>query len=177
MCVMSIVVTFKCHLCSLSWRWACNAQNMYRTLILNKLNKKCITLVSLYWWTVMHSQQNIKYSFSSKWWITFYTVTLMQGSCKVALKVNEWKLTLHLPAELPCTFLTLNFINIHSIIKDTCGRTLPFTWCRECMVNSKSKQVFRPQNTQVAVRILHWWYFTTVCDGLEMLKNCTKNFP
>jgi hypothetical protein len=29
--------------------------------ILNKLNKKCITLVTLYWYTMMHSQQNIKY--------------------------------------------------------------------------------------------------------------------
>jgi hypothetical protein len=30
-------------------------------LILNKLNEKCITLVSLYRYTMMHSQQNIKY--------------------------------------------------------------------------------------------------------------------
>jgi hypothetical protein len=33
----------------------------WRPLILNKLNKKCITLVSLYWYTMMYRQQNIKY--------------------------------------------------------------------------------------------------------------------
>jgi hypothetical protein len=30
-------------------------------LILNKLNEKCITLVSVYGYTVMHAQQNIKF--------------------------------------------------------------------------------------------------------------------
>jgi hypothetical protein len=49
----------KCRLWSASWGWAGNARNMYRPLILNKLNKKCITLFSLYWCTVMHGQQNI----------------------------------------------------------------------------------------------------------------------
>jgi hypothetical protein len=39
----------KCRLCSASWRWASSARNMYRPLILSKLNKKCITLVLLYW--------------------------------------------------------------------------------------------------------------------------------
>jgi hypothetical protein len=34
---------------------------MQRTLILNKLNKKCIMLVSLYWYTMMHGQHNIKH--------------------------------------------------------------------------------------------------------------------
>jgi hypothetical protein len=48
----------KCHLWSISWGWAHNALNMYRPLILNKLNKKCITLVPLYWYTVRHGQQN-----------------------------------------------------------------------------------------------------------------------
>jgi hypothetical protein len=33
---------------------------MYRLLILNKLNERCITLISLYWYTMMHGQQNIK---------------------------------------------------------------------------------------------------------------------
>jgi hypothetical protein len=47
-------------LCSESWGLASNARNMYRLLILNKLNKKRITLVSLYWYTMMHGQQNIK---------------------------------------------------------------------------------------------------------------------
>jgi hypothetical protein len=37
---------------------------MFRALLaqlLNKLNKKCITLVSLHGYTVMHGQQNIKH--------------------------------------------------------------------------------------------------------------------
>jgi hypothetical protein len=29
--------------------------------ILNQLNEKCVTLLSLYWYTMMHGQQNIKY--------------------------------------------------------------------------------------------------------------------
>jgi hypothetical protein len=37
----------KCNLWSASWGWASNAQNIYRPLILNNLNEKCITLVSL----------------------------------------------------------------------------------------------------------------------------------
>jgi hypothetical protein len=36
----------KCRLCRTSWGWASNTRNMYRPLILNKLNEKCITLVS-----------------------------------------------------------------------------------------------------------------------------------
>ena len=95
-------------------------------------------------------------------------------SCKVALEVNEWmnecKFSLALPAKLLCTFPTTNFVKIQSIRKETCGQTLPFTWCKECTVNSRSKHVFRPQNTQIAECILHWWY-------LEMLKNLTTNFP
>jgi hypothetical protein len=46
----------KCRLCSASWRWASNARNMYRPLILNKLNKKYITLVSLYWSSKLFGQ-------------------------------------------------------------------------------------------------------------------------
>jgi hypothetical protein len=49
----------KCRLWSASWGWASNARNMQRPLVLNKLNRKCITLVSLYWCTMMHGQQNI----------------------------------------------------------------------------------------------------------------------
>jgi hypothetical protein len=51
----------KCRFLSISWGWASNAPNMYRLFILNKLNEKCITLVSLCWYTVMHGQQNIKF--------------------------------------------------------------------------------------------------------------------
>jgi hypothetical protein len=39
----------KCQLCNPSWGWASNARNIWRSLILNKLNKKCITLISLSW--------------------------------------------------------------------------------------------------------------------------------
>jgi hypothetical protein len=51
-----------CVLCQLaaSWGWASNARNMQRPLIFNKLNEKCITLVSLHRCTTMHGQQNIK---------------------------------------------------------------------------------------------------------------------
>jgi hypothetical protein len=42
----------------------CNRSTTNRPSILNKLNKKCITLGSLYWYSMMHGQQNIKfYSF------------------------------------------------------------------------------------------------------------------
>jgi hypothetical protein len=50
----------KCRFCSTSWRWASNARNIYRLLPLNKLNKICITFVSLYWYTVVHGKPNIK---------------------------------------------------------------------------------------------------------------------
>jgi hypothetical protein len=49
----------KCHLCSASWGWASNAWNTQRPLILNRVNKKYITLFSLYWYTVMYGQPNI----------------------------------------------------------------------------------------------------------------------
>jgi hypothetical protein len=41
----------KCRLWSASWGWASNDRNMYRALILNKLNKNWIMLVSLYWYS------------------------------------------------------------------------------------------------------------------------------
>jgi hypothetical protein len=50
----------QCHLCSASWRWASNARNMQRPLILNKLDKTCITLVSLYWYTTIYSNQSCR---------------------------------------------------------------------------------------------------------------------
>jgi hypothetical protein len=53
----------KCRLCSDSWGWISNARNMQRPLILNKQNKKCITLVSLYWYTMMCGQQNVELVF------------------------------------------------------------------------------------------------------------------
>jgi hypothetical protein len=44
----------KCRLCSASWGWASNTRNIERPLILNKLNKNYITLVSLYWSVFCH---------------------------------------------------------------------------------------------------------------------------
>jgi hypothetical protein len=38
----------KRRLCSTSWGYASNARNRYRPLVLNKLNKKCIALISRY---------------------------------------------------------------------------------------------------------------------------------
>jgi hypothetical protein len=52
-------------LVSASWRWASNAQNMYRPLILNILNKTCITLVSLHWCTVMQGNKTLKNNFDT----------------------------------------------------------------------------------------------------------------
>jgi hypothetical protein len=49
----------KCPLFSTSWGWASNARNTYRHLILNKLKENYVTLVLLYWFTVLHGQQNI----------------------------------------------------------------------------------------------------------------------
>jgi hypothetical protein len=51
----------KCHLYSTSWGWASNVRSMKRPFILNKLKENCITLVSLYWYNMMHGQQNIKF--------------------------------------------------------------------------------------------------------------------
>jgi hypothetical protein len=57
--------------------WASNARNMLRLLILNKLSKMCIALVSLCWYTVMHGE--------SQYWYTVmhgesqYRYTVMHG--------------------------------------------------------------------------------------------------
>jgi hypothetical protein len=56
------------------WGWASNTRNMQRPLTLNKLNKKCITLVSLYRYTVeprftnapVHEQFGSRTNFPSK---------------------------------------------------------------------------------------------------------------
>jgi hypothetical protein len=52
----------KCRLCRTSWGWASNALNMYRLSLLNKLNKKYVTLVSLHWCTLRYGQQNISFN-------------------------------------------------------------------------------------------------------------------
>jgi hypothetical protein len=51
----------ECRLLNASWGWARNVWNMQRPLILNKMNKKCITLDPPYWCTMMRGQQNIKF--------------------------------------------------------------------------------------------------------------------
>jgi hypothetical protein len=48
-------------LCSASWGWASNTRNIYGPLILNKLNKKCLTLVSLYWYTMTQVNKTLKH--------------------------------------------------------------------------------------------------------------------
>jgi hypothetical protein len=40
---------YKVHLCSTSWGLSINARNIQKPLIVNNLNKKCTTLVSLSW--------------------------------------------------------------------------------------------------------------------------------
>jgi hypothetical protein len=50
----------KCRLCSVFWRWPSNARIMYKPLILNKLNKKCITLVVLHWYIGFISSAVVK---------------------------------------------------------------------------------------------------------------------
>jgi hypothetical protein len=63
----------KYRLCNTSWGWASNARNMSRPLILNKMNK-CITLVSLYWHTVMHGQSLYWYTVMHGQSLYWYTV-------------------------------------------------------------------------------------------------------
>jgi hypothetical protein len=48
----------KCRLYSTSWGWASDIRNIYRSLILNKLNKKYITLVLLCWCMVKETLSN-----------------------------------------------------------------------------------------------------------------------
>jgi hypothetical protein len=63
---------------------------MYRPLILNKLNKKCITLVSLYWYTVMHSQQNNKFNIKQYQHLLHYGTSFMHhyGTSLVIVRIN-----------------------------------------------------------------------------------------
>jgi hypothetical protein len=79
----------KFRLYSTSWGWASNARNIQRPLILNKLVRKCITLVSLYWSTMMHGQQNIKCVESSLLqlclWFGAWLVFLTDSSNEVRL--------------------------------------------------------------------------------------------
>jgi hypothetical protein len=71
----------KRRLLSASWGWASNARNMYRPLILNKLNKKCITSVLLYW---CHILKNWKFSSCN--------LQLNGKSCQTA---RPWKWSRH----------------------------------------------------------------------------------
>jgi hypothetical protein len=88
-------------LCSASCGWASNARNMQRPLVLNKLNEKCITLVSLYLYSMMHGQQNIDCIYKSciSWRkreifvLSKRTETRMLISplCSLALEIQEIK--------------------------------------------------------------------------------------
>jgi hypothetical protein len=53
-------------------------------MILNKFNEKCITLISFYWYTIMHGQQNVKY------WSSFVGITPAVGyCCRSALNICQ----------------------------------------------------------------------------------------
>jgi hypothetical protein len=69
----------KCCLWNASWGWASNAWNMYMPLILTKLNKKCIMLVS-YWYTMMHRQKNIKFVNTTVVWISTFSLYMLDYS-------------------------------------------------------------------------------------------------
>jgi hypothetical protein len=56
----------KCRLCSVSWGSASNARIMQRPIILNQLNKKCITLVLLYWYRTWFVSVEFWWPFRSK---------------------------------------------------------------------------------------------------------------
>jgi hypothetical protein len=47
---------------NVSWQWhVCSFTASVPHTVLNKLNEKCSTLISLYWYTMIHGQQNIKF--------------------------------------------------------------------------------------------------------------------
>jgi hypothetical protein len=45
---------------NVSWLWRGCSESATVPLNLNKLNEKCITLVSFYWYTMMYGQENLK---------------------------------------------------------------------------------------------------------------------
>jgi hypothetical protein len=79
----------KCRLCSVSWGWASNARNMQRPLILNKLNKKCITLVSLYW-EDLWSLEIFRTTEVSSLMRNFYPSTLQGENIRKRTPRNIW---------------------------------------------------------------------------------------
>jgi hypothetical protein len=75
----------KYRLCRASWRWASNARNMQRSLILNKLNEKCITLVSLYWCKWIKYYDGVNHLLwwcqpSTNWFYLIWTVSSVVSS-------------------------------------------------------------------------------------------------
>jgi hypothetical protein len=105
----------KCRLRSASWRWASNPRNMWRPLILNKLNKKCITLVLLYWYTMMHGQQSIKLHLR-----IFPLLPLSEGVMLPA----EWC------SHTLCTKPSYTLCTVHAILHvcEVCGITKNFSF-------------------------------------------------
>jgi hypothetical protein len=98
----------KCCLFSASWGWASNARNMDRSLILNKLNKKCIMLVSLYWYTMMHGQQNIKFYVQFKVSLSLPAVPQL-SEMDFSYALHLWHVTLNWISEKlhSCSHVTL----------------------------------------------------------------------
>jgi hypothetical protein len=94
-------------LCGASCGWASNARNMQRPLILNKLNAKCITLASLYWYTLMHGQQNIKF-------LAYYFTTLW--ICSFILQPNiDW---IRVPVGQPPAWEEETFFCVHILFEE-----------------------------------------------------------
>jgi hypothetical protein len=96
----------KCRLCSASWWWESNARNMSRPLILNKQNKKCITLVSLYWYTVMHGQSLYWYTVmhgqqNNKYYV-LYVVFFLLGDCNQERCICGWNSNLYVLENIFC---------------------------------------------------------------------------
>jgi hypothetical protein len=77
--------------------------------ILNKLNKKCITLVSLYWYTVMHGQQNIKLNFLSQRYFVLHIVTVCISFVEICCVVCVWLLLLSIICYCLATFMHHTF--------------------------------------------------------------------
>jgi hypothetical protein len=64
-CVLSVGCTGIGVECTASWGRASNARNMQRPLILNKMNKKRITLVALYWYNMMHGHWVLRVTYKN----------------------------------------------------------------------------------------------------------------
>jgi hypothetical protein len=78
----------KCRFCSASWRWASNARKTQRPLILNKLNKMCITLGSLYWCNWIKYYDGVSHLQTGSTWYGLFPLLCIQCSvtfCNIVL--------------------------------------------------------------------------------------------